>query len=221
MNQSQNNESAPSNNYPPILNSYQDLKQILLQTKNGKGDSDKHSLTLFSLILSLGAKNILELGVRNGGTTFPLLCAAYENGGKVTSVDINETNFTCPDHLKNSWNFHCKDAISFLETLEQNVFFDFVYIDDWHSYTHVKKELEFIDKHVSPSTIICLHDLMYANYEPHYHSDIACKTGQWAEGGPYRAVAELSDNFWEFSTIPVNNGLTILRKKYSKLYNPL
>ena len=59
--------------------SQQYLSQILEQTKNGQGDSDKHSMTLFSIPLSLGAKNILELGVRVGGTTFPLLCAANEN----------------------------------------------------------------------------------------------------------------------------------------------
>jgi len=94
-----------------------------------------------------------------------------------------------------------------------------IYVDDWHSYDHVKKELEYIDKLVSPSSVVLLHDLMYANYEPHYHTDIACRDGQWANGGPYRAVAELDQNFWEFATIPVSNGLTILRKKYSKLYN--
>ena len=196
-----------------------DLSQILLQTKYGQGDSDKHALTLFSLILSLGAKNILELGVRNGGTTFPLLCAAQETNGKVTSIDVEPTSFKCPGHLQRLWTFHCSDALTYLEGLDESVHFDFVYIDDWHSYRHVKRELEILDKHVSPSTIICIHDLMYANYEPHYHTDIACKVGQWAEGGPYRAVAELSDNFWEFSTIPINNGLTILRKKYSKLYH--
>jgi len=195
-----------------------DLASIVTQTKFGTGDSDKHSLTLFSIPLSSGAKNILELGVRSGGTTFPLLCAAKENGGTLTSVDINETEYECPEHLNNLWTFHKMDAIKYLEGLDDDVFFDFVYIDDWHSYSHVKRELELLDKHVTPSTVICLHDLMYANYEPHYHCDIACKIGQWAEGGPYRAVAELSDNFWEFSTIPVNNGLTILRKKYSKLY---
>ena len=32
------------------------------------------------------------------------------------------------------------------------------------------------------------------------------------QGGPYRAVAELNPQFWEWSTLPWNNGLTILRK---------
>ena len=54
---------------------------------------------------------------------------------------------------------------------------------------------------------------------PYYHVDLtenACL--QWKNGGPYRAVAELNPQFWEFSTLPWNNGLTILRKKYSSKY---
>ena len=50
------------------------------------------------------------------------------------------------------------------------------------------------------------------------YTDLTLKDGQWANGGPYRAVAELNPQFWEFSTLPWNNGLTILRKKYSNLY---
>jgi hypothetical protein len=73
---------------------------------------------------------------------------------------------------------------------------------------------------ISPRTVVLLHDLMYGFHAPHYHSDLTLSTGQWAEGGPYRAVAELNPQFWEFATIPVNNGLTILRKKYTNLYHP-
>ncbi len=36
---------------------------------------------------------------------------------------------------------------------------------------------------------------------------------EWGEGGPYRAVEELDKNKWEWMTIPVNHGLTLLRKK--------
>ena len=84
----------------------------------------------------------------------------------------------------------------------------------------MKAELELLDFQVGSSTVILLHDLMYANFEPHYHTDMDVHEGQWANGGPYRAVAELNKNFWEFSTIPVCNGLTILRKKYSRLKFP-
>lgn len=193
------------------------LETILSQVVHGKGDSDKHSLTLFGIAMSLGAKNILELGVRSGNTTLPLLLAAHMNKGKLTSVDIETTEFTPPCDMTSSWEFVRSDALDFLKS-RPNPPYDLIYIDDWHSYRHVKSELEYIDTLVSPKTVILLHDLMYGNTEPRYHSDLTLKDGQWAEGGPYRAVAELNSQFWEFSTIPVNNGLTILRKKYSSKY---
>lgn len=206
------------------LDTYED---ILLQTLRGKGDSDPLAMALFGIVLSMGAKNVLELGARGGGTTIPLLAAVEETGGILTSVDVDPNAIAVVDgtlrlHGRDMrrWTGEVMDANDYLaEAVSDGHLYDVIYVDDWHSYDHVKQELEHIDKLVSPSSIVLLHDLMYANYEPHYHTDIACKEGQWAKGGPYRAVAELSDNFWEFSTIPVSNGLTILRKKYSKLYH--
>jgi len=186
---------------------------------NGSGDSDKHLLTLYSIAISMKSKNILELGVRGGSTTLPLLLAAKENGGSLVSVDIEDTEFTPDDkQLSKIWTFKKQDALEYLAGLEEKLFLDLVYIDDWHSYEHVKRELELLDKHILPDGIILLHDLMYGGTEPNYHADLSNDKGQWASGGPYRAVCELDKNFWEFSTIPVNNGLTILRKKYSSKY---
>lgn len=193
------------------------INKIINQTIFGKGDSDKHLMTIFSMVLQIGALNVLELGVRHGATTLPLLSALKINGGTLLSVDKEKTSFVPPEDLADIWTFVQDDAINFLSKQKPTKPWDLIFIDDWHSYEHVKKELEFLDFQITPSTIILLHDLMYANYQPHYHSDIAVRTGQWANGGPYRAVAELNPNFWEFMTIPANNGLTILRKKYSGL----
>jgi predicted O-methyltransferase YrrM len=201
------------------INTY--LPNIISDVIYGTGDSDKHLMTIFSIAISIKAKKILELGVRNGKTTLPLLLAAKINSGKVTSVDINDTLFVAPTELQKFLEFKKMDAIKYLDELKHDDEpFDLIFIDDWHAYKHVKKELEIIDKLVSPRTVILLHDLMYGNHAPHYHSDLTLKDGQWAEGGPYRAVAELNSQFWEFSTIPVNNGLTLLRKKYTNLYHP-
>ena len=140
------------------------------------------------------------------------------NNGVLHSVDIDGNPFLS-DRTQN-WKYYQCDSIQFLEDWEKvkNPVPDFVYIDDWHSYDHVKRELEILDRIVSPSTIICIHDLMYGNTCPFYHTDLTLKEGQWANGGPYRAVAELNPQFWEFATLPWNNGLTILRKKYSNKY---
>lgn len=196
------------------------LSFLTERANSGKGDSDRHLLTLFSIALSSHARNILELGVRRGDTTLPLLMAAKFNSGVVDSVDISDTEFKCPEDLEKYWNFHKSDAIAFLSAcVKQGRKFDFIYLDDWHEYSHVKKELELIDQLVSPKGIILIHDLMYGGTEPFYHCDLTDSAGkQWAKGGPYRAVAELPGQFWEFSTLPYNNGLTLLRKKYSSKY---
>jgi predicted O-methyltransferase YrrM len=196
------------------LNGIQKMVDTVL---HGPGDSDKHVMTLFSIALGCGAKNIIELGVRGGNTTVPLLEAAKLTNGTVYSVDISEPP-KLNESLISNWVFSKKDAIEFLEGWDVDKNIDLVYIDDWHSYAHVKKELELLDSLVSPGTVILLHDLMYGESCPVYHCDLTMETGQWAQGGPYRAVAELNPQFWEFATLPWNNGLTVLRKKYSSKY---
>jgi len=189
------------------------LEDILKTSIESKGDSDRHLIVLFSIALATKGKNYIELGVRGGTTTIPILEAAKLNKGVVYSVDIDDG----PKISSLNWRFHKQDAIEFLKTWEETSMPspDFVYVDDWHSYDHVKKELEILDRIVTPKTIIVLHDLMYGNTCPYYHSDLTLEDGQWANGGPYRAVAELNPQFWEFSTLPWSHGLTILRKKYS------
>ena len=196
------------------------LPRLHRQAAVGTGDSDAHALTLFSIAHASRGKTFVELGVRDGGTTLSLLLAAHMNGGKLYSVDINPTGFECPPELADSWEFIQSDAVEFLAAWDPDRRMDIVYVDDWHAYPHVKRELELLDRLVGPSSVILVHDLMYGNHEPFYHSDISLQEGQWAHGGPYRAVAELDPQFWEWSTLPWCEGLTILRKKYSRLYHP-
>lgn len=192
-----------------------DLEKITL---DGDGDSDQHVLALYSIAVGSKAKKILELGVRRGDSTRPLLAAAIKNGGHLTSVDIEQTVFIPTYSGKMCWTFVKQDALEFLKSQNPKEPYDLIFLDDWHSYDHVKKELAEIDRLVSPKTVILVHDLMYGNTCPHYHTDLTQKDGQWANGGPYRAVAELPSQFWEFATLPYNNGLTLLRKKYSNRY---
>jgi predicted O-methyltransferase YrrM len=194
------------------------LDALINRTLKGTEDSDRHVMSLYGIALGSRGKVFIELGVRGGTTTMPLLLAAKANGGILYSVDINPVDFEVPNDLKPHWQFIQKDAVEFLKDFPESIQIDLVYVDDWHSYEHVKNELEVLDTKVSPSSVILLHDLMYGGTTPFYHSDITVKDGQWGNGGPYRAVAELNPQFWEFSTLPWNNGLTLLRKKYSNKY---
>ena len=194
------------------------IEKIINKTLSGTGDSDNHLMLLYSMVIGSKSKTIIELGVRGGDTTLPLVMAAKETDGVVYSVDKKKIDFSLPEELQKYNKFYLQDAVSFLDGWDVNNDIDLILVDDWHSYDHVKKELEILDKLVSPNTVILLHDLMYGDTCPFYHSDLTLTDGQWANGGPYRAVAELNPQFWEFSTLPWGNGMTILRKKYSNKY---
>ena len=201
---------------------------VNLTMKNEK-DIDEHILTLFALTLSLKPTMIIELGVRTARSTLPFLAACQYTSSRLISVDTQEVHpdFHFPDDWKNRWDFIKKDALVFLEedfpvfkklqTSIQKEIGDLIYIDDWHSGDHVKKELELISEYITSKDLIILHDLMYGNSQPHYRSVENPKDKQWDKGGPYKAVSELDLNIWEYVTIPRCHGLTLLRKKSDKI----
>ena len=189
------------------------LQEFLKTSIQSEDYTGRHVLTLFALAHATKGKKYLELGVFDGLTTTPILLGAKLNGGHLTSVDIRKPNFVCPEELRPHWTFHQGDALEFLRNLDDSIVFDFVFIDDLHTYHQVQQEIALLEKHLTPSSIITLHDLMYDNTEPHYHTSPALPDTEWAEGGPYRAVNELPRRKWEWATLPWSNGLTILRKK--------
>ena len=207
--------------YVPKMNDQQEVfenflnKTINPRWPNGIGDSDHHLVTIFGLTLQIRAKKMLELGVRWGDTSEPMAVAASMVGGHLTAVDIDQTMWHCPDDLKPHYTFIKSEAITFLkQEVERGAYYDLVYVDDWHAYEHVKIELELIDKITDKKSIILLHDLMAFNNESgdySWHKDSPIG-GEWSQGGPTHAVLELDRNKWEWVTIPINNGLTILRK---------
>ena len=199
------------------------MDKFIEKALHGEMDSDRHLISIYAMALASRGKTYVELGVREGHTSEPLYNAAKANGGKLWSVDLNQPTEYTPvvngfDDFKH-YEFVQSDSIKFLEDWPRDHKMDVVFVDDWHSYPHVKRQLELLDELVGPSSIILLHDLMYGNTDPFYHCDIAHGGPQWDGGGPYRAVAELNPQFWEWSTLPWHNGLTILRKKYSNRYH--
>lgn len=193
------------------------INYIINNTLHGKGDSDQLTSALFGIALTTKGSNFLELGVRSGVTTLPLLVASKILNAKLVSVDLELPNFNCPEILKSNWEFIKSDAIQYLKS--NNTSFDLIFIDDWHDGNHVRLEIDLLEPYCSKSTIILLHDLMYGYTQPNYNksnSGTECGwgiPGEFDNGGPYRAVELLDKNVWEYSTFPYCNGLTLLRKK--------
>jgi predicted O-methyltransferase YrrM len=189
-----------------------EISHLINETYYGTKDSSQHTLTLFALTVALKAKNVLELGVRDGGTTQPLLDALQLTKGTLTSVDIQERTKLRNNFVKyKNWSYIISDAITFLENIDRNKIYDIVYIDDWHDGEHLYNEITLVQKHVTPSSLILIHDSMCYNTQPQYHYFLD-KDGEFGNGGPYGAISRLDRDIWEYSTIPINNGLTILRK---------
>ena len=189
------------------------IDKLIDRTLNGKGNSDYHTLTIFSIVLQIKAKKILELGVYHGATSEPLVWAASLTKGHLTSVDNTYSRWDCTQDLTDYRTFVQEDSIKFLkQEVKKGSYYDLVYIDDWHEYSHVKHELMLIEQITDNKSVIILHDLM-AFTEPQYHLPLESSKGtEWGEGGPTKAVFELDKNKWEWATIPINNGLTILRR---------
>ena len=107
--------------------------------------------------------------------------------------------------------------MEFLKSYDKQI--DLIFIDDWHEYSHVLAELELIKDKVSSAGLITMHDTMYGNWEPNYHVDMNPECPRYgkefANGGVYQALKDFTEKYpneWEFCTIPVDHGLTILRK---------
>lgn len=192
------------------------INTILLDVLDrSRGDSNNHLMTLFSIVVQTKSKNMLELGVRDGNSSLPLLLGATLNGGKLTSIDLESTMWTPPEELKNNWEFIQSDSLNFLrECVKTDRKFDLFFVDDWHAYSHVKEELELISKLSDFHTMVLLHDLMHPSTGINYFEPTTKTFGAgWADGGPYKAVIELDKDYYEWATIPNSSGLTIIRKR--------
>ena len=202
-------------NYPNISNNSP-------LTRNG-GTGCGFGTILFSLIVSLKAKNILETGTASGGSAYPLLLGSYLNNGKLTSID-NGTFSVCREWVQKipisnialCDNLIITDSINFLKNTQE--IYDFIFIDDWHEYNHVLTELEIIRERelLSPLGIITMHDAMYGNTEPKYREELNA-VGEFGSGGVFKAIKDFTAKYpteWEYCTLPIDHGLTILRKIY-------
>ena len=96
------------------MNFQEEFQKVLNRTLTGTEDSDQHLVTMFAIAVQIKAKKILELGVRSGTTTEPLLLACSLTDGTLISVDLNPTSFVPQNELKPRWKFNQMDAIVFL-----------------------------------------------------------------------------------------------------------
>jgi predicted O-methyltransferase YrrM len=200
------------------MNKNDAIFNLINEAVYGDTDSSQHQITLFALVLSIRAKNVLELGVRHGSTAIPLLKALEYTQGHLTSVDIvKNDNLNSLKEQYPNWEYVISDALEYVNNIPENKIYDLVFVDDWHDGEHLYKEIMRLEPHLTTSSLLLVHDCMCYNTQPDYHI-YSPQDGEFANGGPFAAIQKLDKSVWEYSTIPVNNGLTILRKIGKTLY---
>ena len=117
---------------------------------------------LYSLAVSIRAKDILETGYDAGHTT-EALC---KTGANVVGVDdlseYPETNALATQRLAKYENCELLniDALRFLRCAPGESY-DFIFIDDNHSSSHVHEEAKEVKRILRPGGIAVFHDTKY------------------------------------------------------------
>ncbi len=188
-------------------------------------DIDEHLELMFTETLLLKPKLVVELGVRDGASTFVFERAAALCSAALVSVDIDD----CSEVSRYSrWHFFRGDDVAFaalfhdfcrLRNIAPSI--DLLFIDTSHYYEHTVREIESWFPLLSPRAKVMFHDtnmsiagcrrdgciqLSWNNHrgvtraiEEHLHTSIdeANEVVQYAGG-------------WLIRHVPYCNGFTIL-----------
>lgn len=124
-------------------------------------DICEHLELLYSLVLGLKAKLVIELGIRTGQSTVALLEAVHETKGRLISVDTDH----CEDAVRMINSYKLSDCWSFVQ--DDDIEFgsrwngdptDLIFIDTSHEYSHTKKEIEIFERLLRPGGLMVFHD---------------------------------------------------------------
>jgi hypothetical protein len=113
------------------------------------------------------AKSIVEIGVAEGSTSWPLLKAASETGGRVFSVDPSPSSAQlAPDlirrnNLADFWQFCNMTSTAFFAPggPGHDLTIEFAFIDGDHSYQGIRHDAENVFSRLIPGGFCVFHDL--------------------------------------------------------------
>jgi len=159
--------------------------------------TSKHLLILYSLIIGLNAKVIIDLGL--GQTTGALRAAALQTGGIVHTCDFDKQRF---QHLSSAqdeqWRLYLEPSSSFLRKVPGP--FDFVMHDGAHDYINAKRDLQIIIPKMRQFGMICIHDTQ----QPDLYRDMLA------------AIRDATKKFFiSITNLPFNAGMAIIRVESS------
>jgi hypothetical protein len=187
------------------------IEDVFNQFKLIDSDINQHLFTLY--LLSKECNHVTEMGSRWGHSTFSILSSGVD---KFIAYDLEINN-----NIKIAIDMAKKENINF-EFIENDVLSvdiektDMLFIDTWHRYGQLKRELKLHSDKVNK--YIVLHDT--TSYEFSDEPDWGVYVDKWSlsteKSGIWPAVDEflLENKNWGISMRYIhNNGLTILKRR--------
>lgn len=172
-------------------------------------------------------ESIIECGVRECVSTWALVLGLLHNGKEKKKILLNDsTKCNIYDLLYKTANYPIEVNYQWINDLHMNITsnYDMVFIDTWHVYGQLKRELAKF----APITnkYIIMHDTtidefegetIRGNHDPHIQSQLFQIPVEEIMCGLGRAITEFLENNseWELKEkLTNNNGLTVLRRKH-------
>jgi hypothetical protein len=203
-----------------------DINLFYEKAKNNQSDINEHVETLYNYALQ--SKSVLELGVSEGNSSWGLLkglCDNTSNDKIFIQCDICEfcDNVENVSKIANENHItHKYYSMSDLDLDLNGMTFDLTFIDTWHVYGQLKRELEKF----SPITnkYIIMHDTeidgivgesVRCNWDLKEYANKFGWTEEEVGGGLLQAVNEFIETYPEWKMIYQvrnNNGLTIFER---------
>lgn len=185
------------------MTNYKNIENVIDEHLNGKGGFTRHYLTLFSLVVGMESKKVLELGA--GFSSRVILTALEQTGGKLITCDnrsVEKKGLTdAMQEHSNIWEYNEMNSRDFLPKLK-NEKFDLVLHDGAHDFKNVILDLRKIVPKVRRNGLIVVHDTFHPGLQRRFLIT-AVKIGMF----PHR---------YEMVTLPYGCGLSIIRKKSGK-----
>jgi predicted O-methyltransferase YrrM len=174
---------------------------LAMKRFNDRYSTSKHLLILYSIAKGLKAKKILEIGF--GRSTVVLARAAFENGGKLVSCDWDDFSYLLTEEEKKVIDFVFDEADLIWNEDEG---YDLAFLDHFSKpekkIPYLIAEVEKCMKRMKKNSIIVIHDVFMDNYRI---------------GSAIEQMVKNRDDL-EYSVIPFNYGLGVLRCKFDSKY---
>lgn len=173
------------------------VQKIISQIEKNSSGFTLHYLFLYSLIVGMEAKNVLELGA---GFSTPVILEALKktNGALITCDQRNIQDTGNDPSLKENypaWTYLQGDTRQTLSTVSKDMCFDVVLHDGSHEWRVVYKDLRKILPLMKHNAILLVHD---TEHVPTYRLKLAVRLALLG----YRH---------ETLTLPYGYGLTLVR----------